>query len=154
DPRIPGCRIRSIDGFASGPVLVIRIPKSWAGPHMVTFKNLSRFFSRTSAGKNQLDVGEIRSAFAASGDLRAKISAFRTERLGKIIANEGPVSLAETPKIILHLVPLSILDPTAQVDLTPLLNDPNPGAPIQNVTYNVRNNIDGYLSFNMPRSGT
>ena len=98
EPRIPGCRIRSIDGFASGPVLVIRIPKSWAGPHMVTFKNLSRFFSRTSAGKQQLDVGEIRSAFTASGDLRAKITAFRTERLGKIVANEGPVDSSRFAK--------------------------------------------------------
>jgi len=148
EPRIPGCRIRSIDGFASGPVLVIRIPKSWAGPHMVTFKNLSRFFSRTSAGKQQLDVGEIRSAFTASGDLRAKITAFRTERLGKIIANEAAIDLPSTPKIVLHLVPLSILNPDNQIGFALLENDPNLGAPIQNNSYNNRHNLDGFLSFN------
>ena len=135
EPRISGCRLRSIDGFASGPVLVIRIPKSWAGPHMVTFKNLSRFFSRTSAGKQQLDVGEIRSAFTASGDLRAKITTFRTERLGKIIANEAPIDLAAGPKIVLHLVPLSILNPDSQIGFALLENDPNLGAPIQNSSY-------------------
>jgi hypothetical protein len=53
-PRIPGIHIRPIDGFPTGPVLLLRIPKSYAAPHMVTFKNLSRFFSRTSNGKYQL----------------------------------------------------------------------------------------------------
>ena len=149
EPRIPGCRIRSIDGFASGPVLVIRIPKSWVAPHMVTFKNLSRFYSRTSVGKTQLDVGEIRSAFTASGDLRTKITAFRTERLGKIIANEAAIDLPSTPKIVLHLVPLSILNPSNQIGFALLENDPNLGAPIQNSSYNNRHNLDGFLSFNL-----
>jgi hypothetical protein len=154
EPRIPGCRIRNIDGFASGPVLVIRIPKSWAGPHMVTFKNLSRFFSRTSAGKQQLDVGEIRSAFTATGDLRARITDFRTERLGKIVANEAPIDLAATPKIVLHLVPLSILNPESQIVFTMLENDPNLAAPIQQFnSYNNRHNLDGFLSYHLPRSG-
>ena len=151
EPRIPGCRIRSIDGFASGQVLVIRIPKSWAGPHMVTFKNLSRFFSRTSAGKQQLDVGEIRSAFTASGDLRAKITAFRTERLGKIIANEGPVVLPDTPKVILHLIPLTILDPATQIDLAQLNQNPAQAPPIRATGWNHRFNLDGFLTFSQYR---
>lgn len=40
-PRIPGIRMRCIDGFSNGPVLLLRVPKSWSGPHMVTFKNVS-----------------------------------------------------------------------------------------------------------------
>ena len=148
EPRISGCRIRSIDGFASGPVLVIHVPKSWAGPHMVTFKNLSRFFSRTSAGKQQLDVGEIRSAFTAFGDLRAKITAFRTERLGKIMANEAPINLSAGPKIVLHLVPLPILDPASQISFALLESNPNLAAPIQNSNYNNRHNLDGFLRYN------
>lgn len=154
DPRIPGNRIRTIDGFPSGPVLIIRVPRSWASPHMVTFKNLSRFFSRTSAGKYQLDVSEIRSAFTASGDMRAKITAFRTERLGKIIANEGPVTLPDSPKLVLHLVPLTILDPAAHIDLQPLSSDPNLAAPMHsymhNISYNQRFNLDGFLSYGAP----
>ena len=30
EPRIPGVRIRVIEGFAKGPVLLVRIPRSWA----------------------------------------------------------------------------------------------------------------------------
>jgi len=147
DPRVPGIRIGHYDGFASGPIILIRVTKSWVSPHMVVFKNHSRFFTRNSAGKHQLDVREIRAAFTASGDLRGKITNFRTERLGKIIANEAPINLPATPKVILHLVPVSILDPVIQLDLTPLSNDPNLAAPINNGSYDRRNNLDGYLSF-------
>ncbi|MCH8193239.1 MAG: FAD-dependent oxidoreductase, partial [Planctomycetes bacterium] len=64
--RIPGLRLRTIDGAQDGPVLIIRVPRSWAAPHMVTYKNWSRFYTRTSAGKHQLDVGEIRAAVLLS----------------------------------------------------------------------------------------
>jgi hypothetical protein len=147
DPRIPGIRVRSIDGFPSGPLLLIRIPKSWAGPHMVIFKNLSRFFSRTSALKYQLDVREIRNAFTASADLRSRIAGFRTERLGKIIANEGPVVLPALPKVILHLVPLSILDSNFQVEVAQLSKDYLKIPPLNAVPSTYRHNLDGILTY-------
>jgi hypothetical protein len=75
---------------------------------MVAFKHLSRFFTRNSAGKYQLDVREIRAAFASSDDLRRRITAFHTGRLGKIIANEAPISLPVTSKIIFHSHPTGI----------------------------------------------
>lgn len=153
DPRLPGIRIRAVDGFSAGPVILVRIPKSWAGPHMVTFKSLSRFYSRTSAGKYQLDVREIRSAFSASGDLRAKINAFRTERLGKIIANEGPISLPEAPKVILHLIPLSILDPSAQLNLAPLFQNHASVPPLRPTGQSCRFNLDGIVTYSQPIEG-
>ena len=57
DPRMPGIQIHTIDGFPNGPVLIIRVPKSWASPHMVTHQNTSKFYARSTAGKYQLDVG-------------------------------------------------------------------------------------------------
>src|ERR1700752_3772232 len=42
-PKLPGVRLRWVPGFPAGPVLVIRVPRSWAGPHMVTFQQHSRF---------------------------------------------------------------------------------------------------------------
>src|SRR5687767_713544 len=43
DPRIPGLVTQAVD-LAGGlsAVLVIRVPRSWAAPHMVTFRGLSR----------------------------------------------------------------------------------------------------------------
>ena len=117
DPRIPGVRIKHLDGFPSGPVIVLRVPNSWASPHMVKFKNLSRFFSRTSAGKYQLDVREIRAAFTASESLAEKISAFRSDRVGKILAGETPVLLEPGPKFVLHLLPVQAFSEPATLDI-------------------------------------
>src|SRR5262249_40365809 len=116
-PRIAGVRIRTVEGFADGPVLLIRVPKSYAAPHMVTFQEHSRFYSRNNAGKYPLDVGEIRSAFALSESLPERVRRFRNERLALIVADETPVRVGPGPRTVLHLLPLAALDPTTQVDV-------------------------------------
>lgn len=73
EPRIPGIQTKAIKGFPNGPVILSRIPKSWASPHMITFQRWSRFYSRTSNGKYPLDVSEIRSAFSLSESVGEKI---------------------------------------------------------------------------------
>ncbi len=104
--------------------IIIRIRKSWTAPHMVTFKNDSKFFTRDSRGKHQLNVSELRSAFLLSETAAERIRNFRTERLGKIVAGEGAIPLNEhAPKLVLHIVPFEAFDPAARFDLF-LLNDP------------------------------
>jgi hypothetical protein len=111
DPRISGVGIRAVDGFASGPSIVIRIPRSLAAPHMVKFKNSSRFYSRTSAGKYQLDVHEIRAAFELSGDFARRMRDFVAERVGRIVANDTVVHLRPGPVVVLHVLPFASFDP-------------------------------------------
>ena len=104
-------------------VIIIRIRKSWAAPHMVIFKNDSKFFTRNSRGKYQLDVFELRTAFALSETTADRIRNFRAERLSMIVAEEGAMSLDENaPKIVLHLVSFGAFDPAAKFDLF-LLDD-------------------------------
>ena len=117
DPRIPGIRIKHLDGFPSGPIIVLRIRKSWVSPHMVRFRKSSRFFSRHSGGKYELDVGEIRAAFLASDSLGDKISAFRADRVGKILAGETPVPLQPGPKFVVHLLPIRAFAEGVPLDL-------------------------------------
>lgn len=62
-PVIQNIETRVIEGFDDGPVIMVRIPQSATRPHRVSFKNLSRFYGRTSAGKFELDVTELRAAF-------------------------------------------------------------------------------------------
>jgi predicted HTH transcriptional regulator len=38
EPRIPGIQFKEIGGFSEGSILIVRVPKSWASPHMVTYK--------------------------------------------------------------------------------------------------------------------
>src|SRR5690606_40549755 len=63
-----------------------------------------RFFSRNSAGKYQLDVHEIRSAFALGQDAENAIRAFRDDRLGRIVARETPIAVQEGPLLAVHLL--------------------------------------------------
>ena len=93
----------------SGNVVVIRIPQSWSAPHMVTFKNYSRFYARNSAGKYQLDVTDLRSAFTLSEATTERIRNFRLDRIAKIAADETPIKLSAGAKLVLHVVPIGAL---------------------------------------------
>jgi hypothetical protein len=75
---------------------------------MVTFKNLSRFYSRTSAGKYQLDVHEIRSGFLAAETAFESLRRFRAERVAQVLALETPIPMAEGPKFMLHAFPVNV----------------------------------------------
>lgn len=146
-PRISGVHIKAIEGFSNGPVILLRIPKSWTSPHMVTFQNSSRFYSRNSAGKYQLDVSEIRSAFALSETLPEKIRRFRDNRITKIIADETPVPLDPCPKIVLHILPIAALDPVTSLDISILDDMKGKLVPIYADGWSSRYNFDGFLTY-------
>ena len=57
-------------------------------------------------GKHQMDITEIRAAFALSEEMPERIRRFRDDRLAKIAANDTPVPLQPNPKVIFHLLPL------------------------------------------------
>lgn len=116
-PRIPGVHMKEIQVADKHYCIVIRIPQSWAKPHMVDMGS-PKFFTRNSKGKHPLDYHEIRSAFDLSGDARQRIEAFHTRRLGDIIAGiTVPVKLGNGPKTIVHLIPLSMSDPSVTFDV-------------------------------------
>ena len=57
-PRLPAVEILAVETARSRYVLVIRVPESWIGPHRVG--RTSKFYGRNSAGRYELDVGELR----------------------------------------------------------------------------------------------
>lgn len=147
DPRVPGLRITSVPISAGDSIVIVRVPKSWAGLHMVTYKNLSRFYSRNSSGKYQLDTQEIRAEFVAADTGRQRLSSFRLERVVRIVANECPVYLAEGPKAVLHIIPMSALDPGITWELSRIYKEDSL-RPIGSSGWSRRYNFDGILSHN------
>jgi len=145
EPRIPGVAVRAVPLQSSRVAIIIRIPRSWALPHMVTFRGHSKFYSRNSAGKYPLDVSEIRALFALSETTAQRIRNFRVERLSKIIAGETPIALDEPPKIVLHIIPLDAFDPAKKYDLDSL--DSGSLQPIYTSGWNHRYNFDGVLAY-------
>jgi hypothetical protein len=144
-PRMPGVQLRPIPGFSNGPVIIARMPKSWASPHMVTYKNTSRFFARNNAGKYQLDVAEIRASFLLSESIPERIRNFRLDRLAKIAANEGPMRLLDGPKLVLHLIPVASMTGNVVFDLSQLKRQRQNLHPLGETSNTARVNIDGYV---------
>ncbi len=145
EPRIPLVQTKPIEGFVEGPVIMIRIPKSWSSPHMVKFNGTSRFYSRNSAGKYQLDVSEIRTAFVSSEVLPERIRNFRVDRLAKIISGETPAPLYPHPKIVLHVLPVSAFVQPSQVNLHQVAQQPL--SPLFYTGGDTRYNLDGFLTY-------
>ena len=149
EPRIQGLQIHVVKGD-DGTSLIIRVPRSWSSPHMVTFKGSSRFFTRSTAGKYQMDVSELRSAFENSGQLTKQIEEWRLERVARIIANEGPALLR--PPIenhqgacILHIVPLSSFHDWNKLDAAQFNGTMFP--PLDSGGWDHHVNLDGFLTF-------
>ena len=129
-----------------GFVILLRIPKSFASPHMVTYKKTSRFFSRNSAGKYQLDVGEIRSAVLATESQADRIKRFREERLGRIVADETPVRLSSPHRLVLHVIPIASFLNRERLDLAGNREALYKFGPMGASSDSSRFNLDGYLT--------
>lgn len=131
-----------------GHVTIIRINKSLTSPHMVSYQKTNKFYSRNSHGKYLLDVGEIRNLFLLSQGAIDRIRSFRLERLGRIIAGETPIPIADGPKMIMHTVPLSISDPSAIFHLEPVTRKIDlVRRPPSHHHMESRLNFDGYLTY-------
>lgn len=147
EPRVTGIRIRPVGQFSKGPVLVIRIPRSWQPPHRVTFKGQSKFFSRNNAGKYPMDMQEIRAAFALSSSLPEKVRAFRDQRLIIIGSGETPVHVNAEVLMVLHILPLAAFG-TGVVDLgAAARSQVTRLCPPSGAGFNHRFNLDGLVTF-------
>ncbi len=133
----------------SKTAIIIRVPRSWSLPHMVTLEGHDKFYSRDSHGKHPLDVGELRALFALSETTGQHIRRFRAERLSNIVAGETPVLIQEGSKAVLHIVPLSAFAPGTS---------PSPSLPVIDILklrpirpgsmgWSHRINFDGVVTF-------
>ena len=146
-PRIPLVQVKSMTLPDGGAMILLRIGKSWVGPHMVTYSNLSRFFSRNSStGKVQLDVQQIGAAFALQRGLGERLRNWKADRIAKAIAEEGPIPLSGA-KLLFHFVPAAVL--TADEPSYPRTFEPRSwGQGAYLISYGVglrRYNADGLL---------
>ncbi|MBI1785860.1 ATP-binding protein [Candidatus Sumerlaeota bacterium] len=156
DPRILGVRMEAIGNFSEGPILLVRIPRSWAAPHMITFRNKSRFYMRNNGGKHLMDVSEIRAAFLQSATIRDRLEDFRARRLQRILSGNAPCGHIGGKKLALHLLPIASFAPGAQIDLSDheaaLQNLPTARTGIANP--NSRFNLDGFIAWSKNRDGS
>lgn len=145
-PRISNIAIHPIQLKSGTHAIVLYIPKSWASPHTVWFQKSSKFFSRNSAGKYQLDIQEIRSAFTLSETLNERIKNFRLDRVSKIHSDDTPIALNKGGKSILHLIPVASFQTNQTIDL-PFVAQNYHKLRLYGGVAGGRYNFDGFLAF-------
>lgn len=152
-PRITGIETKDIQITSGGHLIIIRIPRSWNIPHMVTFNKRANFYSRTSRGKHQLDVDELRTAFMLSEDAGARIKEFRMKRIESICIERTPVRIGHGPKLVLHLVPMGAFGLAETIDIKEIMTRKDLIQPMGMRGCDYRPNFDGYLAFYPDYSG-
>lgn len=125
EPRLPSVRSGIIELDTGRHVLMVRVPRSFNRPHAVKHSGRLRFTSRSSRGKYDMDVAEIRGMAVGSEALTERVRGFRAERLGQIKDREGPAMLRGKGITVLHVLPLSAFDSPAptHVDLATVDRD-------------------------------
>jgi hypothetical protein len=132
---------------AGGRVIVIRVQRSWNGPHRVVFQGHDKFYGRNSAGKYPLDVNELRAAFTLSNTATERIRAFRADRIIALTNNETPLPFVDSPKVVMHCIPLETFASDARYDLRPFYENPVPLTPMGTTRWDRRLNLEGVLAF-------
>ncbi len=149
EPRM-AVHVKAIEGYGTdgkGFVIFVHIPQSFASPHMVKFKNTSRFYCRSSAGKYQFDYQEIKNAFLATDSQAERVRSFLQNQLGKIIADETPMRLFKRHRLVLHLLPLSSFLNQKRLDLSDANHLASWFGPIACGSWDHRYNLDGFVTY-------
>ena len=149
-PRIVGIRVQPVVLSNGRMAIIVRVPNSLNRPHMVVFKRWSRFYSRNSAGKYQLDVHELRSAFIASESVADRIRQFRVERIDAILQGNTPETLSGKSYVCIHMIPIAAYDPSFSFDIARVRE---PLLPIGRRGCNPSVNFDGQLFSATVRTG-
>ncbi len=141
EPRLPSHEIELVES-PDGVVLIVEIPRSWAGPHAVRAGTAYRFYSRNANGKYALDIPEVRAAFAVATTLQERLTDFRADRVAAIDAGQTPVRLAEGVRLVLHIIPFGSFETGSAFDLSDTYLPPvEPGS------FSHRHTFEGVLTW-------
>lgn len=120
-PRIFALAVRKVPIASGGFILVIRIPRSYNQPHRIVRQGSGhhRFYARSSAGKYEPNVDELRLLFVHAPQLADRIRDFRFDRIAKIAANDAATPLLDTHALTLHVIPFSAFNSRLTLSLDP-----------------------------------
>ena len=152
EPRLRGVDIHEVEMTKGRYIMVIRVPTSWSGPHRV--KRTSKYHGRTSAGRYELDVEELRNAFLMTETIPERIRGFRDERIDEIRSGSTPVPLVNSGCMVAHIIPLNAVRAANRVDISALSAHPNQMAPMEQVLgWSTLINLDGVVTAGMRPPG-
>lgn len=118
EPRIQGVRAKGVPISTGGYVVVLRIPRSFSGPHRIGQATAHRFVVRNNTQTSDMTYDQVRSAFLNSSTLIEKASSFVTQRTAEVAA--GQTRMGMPPGSVfgcMHLVPFQGLSGRVSVDI-------------------------------------
>ena len=118
EPQLFGVDMEQVKLSDEKIALLIYVPSSWSKPHWVGEKGCRTFYTRTSGGKDHLDIRNVRELFVLSETAAERIREFRNARISNIVNGEIPVILTLGPILVLHVVPFSAVTTNMQYDLS------------------------------------
>ena len=116
EPRINGIRMRWIEIDSGVGVLILRIPSSLAGPHRD--KATSRFHARNNGGKYEMDVQELRDAFAGGEQLAARLRQLHTEAIEAPGTDKIGFPLVTDPVAVASVIPVDVFRARRDLEIT------------------------------------
>ena len=145
EPRLPLVDIRPIAIGNDKHVWAIRVHNSWTSPHRV-IRN-SKFYARNSAGRYELDVGELRTSFNLSETVADRIRDFRTDRIARIHSRQTPFPIESGGCMVVHVLPLNSFLANTAIDVAKLYGHTEQLRPIGASGWDSRINLDGIVNF-------
>jgi hypothetical protein len=149
-PRISGTQMAPLS-CEDGDVLVIRVPKSWNRPHMVTIGSTNKFYARVGATKYLMSVDEIGRAFSEQSDLSRAIEQWRMSRAQRLsIQNGGPVPLSSEVVFLFHVIPAESFTRTVLDRSWKVPQEEKDHIYVPHGAASYRYNADGFLCLGAP----
>jgi len=145
-PRLFGYDFQQVPINENYCILIVKVEKSLNAPHMVSFSGLDRFYHRNAIGNEQMDVYQIRQAFLASDQIFEKVKKWRNERILEIESN-NTFSLANTGKLVLHIVPLQFEETLLSNSDLAKINEYGNFPTLNDSLTDARFNADGVLHY-------
>lgn len=106
-PRLAGIRMHFTQLVNGRGVLIIRVPRGLMPPHRITYRNSGKFYSRTSRGKYELDVHELRHAFLETSQLPSRFRQLHQEAIERARGIDMPFAIMAEPTAVVSTIPLS-----------------------------------------------
>lgn len=149
-PRLIGLRTHLVPLANGCEAIVMRIPASMSAPHQIVFKKTRRFWGRSSKGKYEMDVHELRHAFTQSEQLPQRFLKLHEQAIALAQGTDMPFAVQAGPIAVLSVAPLGLFREETKI---PIQRD-QAVVPFRSGGYNSTEMIEGVLLHGAPNPET
>lgn len=145
-PRLIGLRTHWIAQADGRGAIIMRVPASMSAPHQIVFKRTRRFWGRSSRGKYEMDVHELRHAFTQSERLPQRFLQLHERAIAMAQGTDMPFAVQTGPIAVLSVAPLGLFREEQRI---PIQRD-QAVVPFRSGGYNATEMIEGVLLHGAP----